>query len=70
MHQVVWRRADGLMPVGRAAMGRDWSLTITSLQSGDQGVYVCEASNSAGTHAANTSLLVVGMLCVCGCGCG
>ncbi|KAK8393989.1 hypothetical protein O3P69_006293 [Scylla paramamosain] len=57
--QVVWRRADGLMPVGRAAMGRDWSLTITALRSGDQGTYVCEATNSAGTHAANTSLLVV-----------
>ncbi|XP_050706829.1 uncharacterized protein LOC126992214 isoform X2 [Eriocheir sinensis] len=57
--QVIWRRADGLMPVGRAAMGRDWSLTITSLRAADQGVYVCAATNSAGTHAANTSLLVV-----------
>lgn len=48
------------MPVGRAAMDRNWSLTITSLRPTDQGIYVCVATNSAGTYAANTSLIVVG----------
>lgn len=57
--QVVWRRGDGLMPVGRAAVGRDWSLTITSVRLADQGVYVCQASNTGGSHAANTTLMVV-----------
>nr|XP_053626420.1 neural cell adhesion molecule L1.1-like [Cherax quadricarinatus] len=56
--QVLWRRADGLMPVGRASVGRDWSLVISSVSTSDQGVYVCQASNTAGTHHANTTLLV------------
>ncbi|XP_066989236.1 roundabout homolog 1-like [Macrobrachium rosenbergii] len=57
--QVTWRRIDGIVPVGRSSVGRDWSLTISRLVTEDQGVYVCEATNQAGSHAANTSLLVV-----------
>ncbi|XP_047482139.1 uncharacterized protein LOC125034437 isoform X2 [Penaeus chinensis] len=57
--QVLWSRMDGPMPVGRARVGRDWSLTISDVAIGDQGVYVCEASNVAGSDSANTSLAVV-----------
>ncbi|KAK7067783.1 hypothetical protein SK128_020648 [Halocaridina rubra] len=57
--QVQWLRSDGLMPVGRSSVGVDWSLRISSLITEDQGVYVCQATNQAGSHAANTSLLVV-----------
>ncbi|ROT85654.1 roundabout-like protein [Penaeus vannamei] len=57
--QVLWSRVDGPMPVGRARVGRDWSLTISDVTIGDQGVYVCEASNVAGSDSANTSLAVV-----------
>lgn len=57
---VTWHRLpSGTLP-GRAAVSADNTLTIQHVGTQDQGMYVCEASNTAGTVSANATLTVHG----------
>ncbi|XP_044754748.1 roundabout homolog 2-like isoform X2 [Coccinella septempunctata] len=55
---VLWRREDGKMPVGRARILDDRSLSIEDVQMSDEGIYICDAQNDVGTIAAKASLVV------------
>ncbi|XP_045463107.1 roundabout homolog 2 isoform X2 [Harmonia axyridis] len=55
---VLWRREDGKMPVGRARILDDKSLSIDDVQMSDEGIYICDAQNDVGTIAAKASLVV------------
>ena len=57
---VLWRRHDGRMPVGRVKIKKDHSLRITGLQTQDAGVYICQAKNDVATVVANATLTVHG----------
>ncbi|XP_055387445.1 roundabout homolog 2 [Condylostylus longicornis] len=57
--QILWRKNDGNMPVGRASITEeDKSLVIKNVQSEDEGVYICEAQNSVGEISAQAHLTV------------
>lgn len=55
---VLWRREDGKMPVGRARILDDRSLSIEDVQMSDEGIYICDAQNDVGSIAAKASLVV------------
>lgn len=55
--KVFWRREDGKMPIGRARL-EDKSLLIDSVQTSDEGLYICEADNIVGSTSAKASLVV------------
>lgn len=55
---ILWRRDDGKMPIGRAQIQDDKSLRIEHVVPGDEGLYICEAENVVGTISARASLLV------------
>ncbi|XP_018323059.1 roundabout homolog 2 [Agrilus planipennis] len=55
---VLWRREDGKMPVGRARILDDKSLLIDSVQTSDEGLYICEAENVVGSVIARATLVV------------
>lgn len=57
---VTWHRLpSGTLP-GSAAVSGDNTLTIQHVGIQDQGMYVCEASNTVGTVSANATLTVHG----------
>lgn len=56
--EILWRRHDGKMPVGRGRIMDDKSLRIERVNSEDQGTYICEAENGVGTISANATLTV------------
>ncbi|KAK4877040.1 hypothetical protein RN001_009546 [Aquatica leii] len=55
---VLWRREDGKMPIGRARILDDKSLLIDSVQTSDEGLYICDAENLVGSVTARASLTV------------
>lgn len=56
--EILWRRHDGKMPIGRGHIMDDKSLRIERVMTTDQGTYICEAENSVGTKSANATLTV------------
>jgi len=59
---VIWKRDDGKMPVGRFEILHDKSLHIENVILQDEGVYICDAENDVGTVSARASLSVHGKL--------
>ncbi|XP_059470843.1 roundabout homolog 2-like isoform X3 [Neocloeon triangulifer] len=55
---ILWSRADGKMPHGRAHILDDRSLRIEDLQPGDDGMYICHAENVVGSISAQAQLTV------------
>lgn len=55
---ILWRRDDGKMPIGRAQILDDRSLRIENVESADEGLYICEAGNLVGSVSARASLTV------------
>lgn len=55
---VLWRREDGKMPVGRAQILDDKSLRIDNVQAADEGLYICSAENNVGGVTARATLIV------------
>ncbi|CAD1469818.1 unnamed protein product, partial [Heterotrigona itama] len=56
--EILWRRNDGKMPIGRAHILDDRSLRIERVTSQDQGTYICDAENSVGAISASATLTV------------
>lgn len=55
---ITWRRVGGPMPVGRATLIKGRGLRVSPLHRDDEGVYVCNAANTAAAIAANASITV------------
>jgi Immunoglobulin I-set domain. len=55
---ILWRRDDGKMPIGRAQILDDRSLRIENVESADEGLYICDAENLVGSVSARASLTV------------
>ncbi|KAJ8953117.1 hypothetical protein NQ314_007399, partial [Rhamnusium bicolor] len=55
---VLWRREDGKMAIGRARILDDKSLLIDNVQTSDEGLYICDAENLVGSISARASLVV------------
>lgn len=55
---LTWNREDGKMPIGRARIADDKSLIIENVQTSDEGIYVCSATNVVGSISAKASLVV------------
>ncbi|XP_023247283.1 roundabout homolog 1-like, partial [Copidosoma floridanum] len=55
---ILWRRHDGKMPIGRGHILDDKSLKIERVTTSDQGTYICEAENGVGTISASATLTV------------
>ncbi|KAG8230741.1 hypothetical protein J437_LFUL011076 [Ladona fulva] len=56
--EILWRRGDGKMPVGRARVLSDKSLKIERVSPEDEGVYICDAENIVGAVSASAALIV------------
>ncbi|XP_012531725.1 roundabout homolog 2 [Monomorium pharaonis] len=56
--EILWRRSDGKMPIGRAHILNDKSLHIERVNPQDQGTYICDAENSVGAISASATLTV------------
>lgn len=56
--EILWRRNDGKMPIGRAHILDDKSLRIERVTSQDQGTYICDAENGVGAISASATLTV------------
>jgi roundabout axon guidance receptor 2 len=56
--EILWRRNDGKMPIGRAHILDDKSLRIERVNPQDQGTYICEAENGVGAISASATLTV------------
>ncbi|XP_046384505.1 roundabout homolog 2-like isoform X2 [Ischnura elegans] len=56
--EILWRRGDGKMPVGRARVLTDKSLRIERVSPEDEGVYICDAENIVGAVSASAALAV------------
>uniref|UniRef100_A0A182QEN3 Roundabout n=1 Tax=Anopheles farauti TaxID=69004 RepID=A0A182QEN3_9DIPT len=57
--QIVWKKQNGDIPVGRAEISEeDRSLIIRNVTADDHGQYICEAQNSVGVISARASLIV------------
>lgn len=57
--QILWRKDDGNMPVGRADIEEnEKSLLIKNVIPADEGIYICEAHNSVGQITAKAQLVV------------
>lgn len=56
--EILWRRHDGKMPIGRGHILDDKSLKIERVTTSDQGTYICEAENGIGTISASATLTV------------
>ncbi|XP_066991291.2 roundabout homolog 2 [Anabrus simplex] len=55
---ILWRRDDGKMPIGRAQILDDKSLRIEHVTPADEGLYICDAENVVGSVSARASLTV------------
>ncbi|GLG97679.1 Hemolin [Gryllus bimaculatus] len=55
---ILWRRDDGKMPIGRAQILDDKSLHIEHVTPDDEGLYICDAENVVGSVSARASLTV------------
>lgn len=56
--EILWRRNDGKMPIGRAHILDDKSLRIERVTSQDQGTYICDVENGVGAISATATLTV------------
>ncbi|KAG5318211.1 ROBO2 protein, partial [Pseudoatta argentina] len=56
--EILWRRNDGKMPIGRAHILNDKSLRIERVNPQDQGTYICDAENGVGAISASATLTV------------
>lgn len=56
--EILWRRNDGKMPIGRAHILDNKSLRIERVTAQDQGVYICDAENGVGAISASATLTV------------
>ncbi|KAL6257571.1 hypothetical protein P5V15_011146 [Pogonomyrmex californicus] len=56
--EILWRRNDGKMPIGRAHILNDKSLHIERVNPLDQGTYICDAENGVGAISASATLTV------------
>ena len=57
----MWHREDGSLPPSAAsAVNSRGVLSIESASPADEGIYVCEAQNEAGTISVSASLSVHG----------
>lgn len=56
--RILWRKDDGKMPIGRAHILEDKSLSIERATPQDEGIYICDAENDVGTISARASLTV------------
>ncbi|CAD7078040.1 unnamed protein product [Hermetia illucens] len=57
--QILWRKDEGHMPVGRANIQEeDRSLIIKNVQPMDEGTYICDAHNAVGQISARAHLYV------------
>ncbi|XP_031630104.1 roundabout homolog 2 isoform X2 [Contarinia nasturtii] len=57
--QILWRKDDGSMPVGRAVIkDDDKSLVIKNVIPADEGIYICDAHNGVGQISAKAQLVV------------
>ncbi|KYQ57259.1 Roundabout like protein 2, partial [Trachymyrmex zeteki] len=56
--EILWRRNDGKMPIGRAHILNDKSLHIERVNPQDQGTYICDAENGVGAISASATLTV------------
>lgn len=56
--KVMWRRADGKLPVSRARVTEDKSLRIDRLTPEDEGTYMCDATNLVGSVTAKATLTI------------
>jgi roundabout axon guidance receptor 2 len=55
---ILWRRDDGKMPIGRTQILDDKSLRIENVEPVDEGLYICDAENLEGSVSAQVSLTV------------
>jgi hypothetical protein len=58
MPVIVWRKKDGKMPLGRAQILESKGLRVDRVIPSDEGEYVCQAKNPAGTIEASARLTV------------
>lgn len=58
MPKILWRRDDGEMPIGRARILDDRSLSIEHVTPEDEGIYICDADNSVGSVSVRASVTV------------
>ncbi|XP_066603914.1 roundabout homolog 2-like isoform X2 [Prorops nasuta] len=56
--EILWRRNDGKMPIGRAKILEDKSLRIEKVTAQDKGTYICDAGNGVGAISASAILTV------------
>lgn len=56
--EILWRRHDGKMPIGRGHILDDKGLRIERVIPADQGTYICEAENGVGAISASATLTV------------
>ncbi|KAK0079139.1 hypothetical protein PV325_001681 [Microctonus aethiopoides] len=56
--EILWRRDDGKMPIGRGHILDDKSLRIDRVTPQDAGTYICNAENSVGAISASATLTV------------
>lgn len=56
--EILWRRHDGKMPIGRARIMANKSLHIDKVTIQDKGTYICDAENSVGAISASATLIV------------
>ncbi|XP_011310480.1 roundabout homolog 2-like [Fopius arisanus] len=56
--EILWRRHDGKMPIGRAHILDDKSLKIERVTPQDAGTYICDAENGVGAISASATLTV------------
>ena len=56
--EILWRRHDGKMPIGRGYILDDKSLRIERAMPTDQGTYICEAENGVGAISASATLTI------------
>ncbi|XP_044018248.1 roundabout homolog 1-like isoform X1 [Aphidius gifuensis] len=56
--EILWRRDDGKMPIGRGHILDDKSLRIERVTPQDAGTYICDAENSVGAISASATLTV------------
>lgn len=55
---ILWRREDGTEPIGRGRILDDKSLRIEHVLPEDEGLYICNAENVAGSVSAKAFLTV------------
>ena len=58
--KILWRKDSGELPIGRAQILDDKTLSIERVTLQDEGVYICDADNLVGSISARATLTVHG----------